>query len=204
MGKMSIITPEQQLILDQIKESEFYLQHRLSEDLDFFSEKEFVYRDILLIVKQWAQKLNFSFKPDPKQMVKMFYLEFKNGEKFKVDFGYYPYKRVEKGLDKDGLTIDSLLDIAINKLSTVNQRSSVKDFVDLYYLLKKFTIWDLMEGVKIKFHQEFEYWILAADLEFAANQFNTLPRMIKPLILDELKNFFREKAKELGRTAVEP
>lgn len=219
MGKMSIITPEQQLILDQIKENDFfrqnfyftggtalsvfYLQHRYSEDLDFFSENEFDYEEILSRIKQWAKKLNFSFKAEPKEVVKMFFLDFENGVKLKIDFGHYPYKRVEKGQIYEGITVDSLLDIAINKLSTVNQRSSVKDFVDLYYLLKEFTLWDLMEGVKIKFHQEFEYWILASDLEFAVNQFNTLPRMIKPLTLDELKNFFREKAKELGRTAVE-
>jgi len=33
--------------------------------------------------------------------------------------------------------------------------------------------------------------------------FDHLPRMIKPLSLDELQTFFIEQAKELGRSAVE-
>ena len=220
MGQMSIITPEQKLILDQIRQtefiknqfyftggtalSEFYLQHRYSEDLDFFSENDFDYKEILSLLKEWAEKFHFVFRSDPKKVVKMFYLKFENGNGFKIDFGYYPYKRVEKGLGKDGLTIDSLLDIAINKLSTVNQRSSVKDFVDLYYLFNEFTIWDLIEGVKIKFRQELDPWLLSSDLAYVVEEFEEMPRMIKPLTLDELKNFFREKAKELGRLAVEP
>lgn len=219
MGKMPIFTPEQKLIFDQVKETEFlrdqfyftggtalsvfYLQHRYSEDLDFFSENEFSYEEILSYVEQWAKKLNFSFKAEPKEVVKMFFLDFENGASLKVDFGHYPYKRIEKGLIFEGIEVDSLLDIAINKLSTVNQRSNAKDFVDLYYLLEKFTLWDLMEGVKIKFRQELDPWLLVADLEYVASGFETLPRMIKPLTLDELKSFFRKKAIELGKTAVE-
>ena len=33
--------------------------------------------------------------------------------------------------------------------------------------------------------------------------FDVMPRMIKPLTLDELKAFFREKAKEVGRRVTE-
>jgi len=193
MGEMHLFTPEQKLILDQIKKSEFlrsnfyftggtalsyfYLQHRYSEDMDFFSEKEFDQEKVLSTVRQWANKNNFTFGRQLKEVVQIFDLQFTNGKRLKIDFGYYPYRRVEKGLVHEGVEIDSLIDIAINKLSSVNQRSQVKDFVDLYFLLKKFTIWDLIEGVRIKFRMELEPWI-------------------------ELKNFFRQKAKELGRKAV--
>ena len=33
--------------------------------------------------------------------------------------------------------------------------------------------------------------------------FSDMPRMIKPLSLEELKAFFREKAKQLGKMAIE-
>jgi hypothetical protein len=39
--------------------------------------------------------------------------------------------------------------------------------------------------------------LLAADLT-KAGQFEVLPRMIKPLSLDELKNYFRDLATNLG------
>jgi len=215
---MSILTPTQKRILDQIKNSEFikknfyftggmvlsefYLQHRFSEDLDFFSEKKFDFDKIFEEVNDWSKKLDFTFTRQQREVVHIYILNLKNKDTLKLDFGYYPYPRVKKGIKYQGLTVDSLLDIAINKLASVNQRNSVKDFVDLYYLLDKFTIWDLIEGVKMKFRMEIEPWILGSDLEFVVKDFQTLPKMIKPLTLNELKNFFRQKAQELGKKSV--
>lgn len=218
MEKVSIITPTQKLIFNQITTSqfiktnfyftggtvlsEFYLQHRFSEDLDFFSEKKFDFDLILQEVQLWSKKLDFTFTRQLKEVVDMYFIKFKNKPDLKLDFGFYPYPRVEKGLTYKGIVVDSLLDIAINKLATVNQRSSVKDFVDLYFLLDKFTIWDLIEGVRIKFRMELEPWMLGSDLAYAVKDFDILPRMIRTLSLDQLKNFFRKKAEELGKKSV--
>lgn len=218
MGKIHLFTPEQIIILDQIEKdsyltsnfyftggtalSYFYLQHRYSEDLDFFSEKEFDREKIFTIVSEWANIHDFTFESQFKEVVYIFLLKFKNGEELKVDFGYYPHPRVEMGMQYESLEIDSLLDIAINKITTINQRTAIKDFVDLYFLLQKFSLWDLREGVRVKFRQKIEPFILAADL-LKAEDFDVLPRMIKPLKLSELKTFFREKAKQIGSTAVE-
>ena len=49
---------------------------------------------------------------------------------------------------------------------------------------------------------ETEILSMAEDF-LKVDEFDALPRMIKPLTLDELKIFFREKAKELGKIAVE-
>ena len=218
MEKMSIITPTQKLILNQIATSqfikanfyftggtalsEFYLQHRFSDDLDFFSEKTFNFDLVLQEINSLAKRFDFTFVRQQREVVHMYTLKFKNNENLKLDFGFYPYPRVKKGLNYSGIIVDSLFDIAINKLTTINQRSSIKDFVDLYFLLDKFTIWDLIEGVKVKFRMELEPWILGSDLGYVVKDFQTLPKMIKPLTLVELKNFFRKKAEELGKKAV--
>lgn len=214
MGKIPFFTKEQQLIFDQIITEEklkkqfyftggtvlssFYLQHRYSEDLDFFSENKFDENEILEMVRSWAKKYQFTFTNQLSEVVSMFYLTFKNKKILKVDFGYYPYKRVEKRKTINGIEVDSIFDIAINKLATVNQRSSVKDFVDLYYLLEKFTIWDLIQGVKVKFRMKIDHWILSSDMFDVVDKFDSMPKMIKPLTLEELKSFYRQKAKELG------
>lgn len=183
--------------------SEFYLQHRYSEDLDFFSEKKFEQQIILTLINEWSKKLNFRFNSRFVEIVFRFALFFPNGANFKIDFGYYPYPRLEKGLNYRQLEVDSLRDIATNKITTVNQRTEVKDFVDLYFLLKdKYTIWDLLYGAEVKFKQmELDTLILAQDL-LKAEDFPSLPKMIKPLTLKQLKEFFREQAKKLGKTAV--
>lgn len=218
MGKMPLFTPEQELIFHQIGKSEFlksnfyftggtalscfYLGHRYSEDLDFFTEKKFEEKEILSEMSLWAKENNFTFKHELREAVYIFTLTFPNKTNLKIDFGYYPYQRVEKGLVYEGVVIDSLLDIAINKLTSVNQRSQVKDFVDLYFLLDKFTMWDLIEGVRVKFRLELDPWLLSSDLAYIVEKFTYLPKMIKPLTLEQLKKFFREKALELGRRAV--
>jgi len=219
MGKIPFFTKEQRLIFDQVKNepllrdkfyftggtalSSVYFRHRYSEDMDFFSENKFDYEEILSIVNLWTSKLNFTFKSQFKEVVSIFYLTFKNKQELKVDFGYYPYERVEKVNTIDGVSIDSMMDIAVNKLMTIHQRSSEKDFVDLYFLLKHYTIWDLMEGVRIKFRREIEPWILGADFLYAADQFKSLPKMIKPLTLGELKRFYRNLGMNLAKKAVE-
>jgi len=95
-----------------------------------------------------------------------------------------------------------LADIATNKLLTINQRTQVKDFVDLYFLLEKYTVWDLMEGMRIKYRMKTEPFFVASDF-LKVEDFEFLPKMIKPLDLNELKSFFREKAKETAKKAVE-
>jgi len=216
MGKIQILTREQQVILDEVGKHPFfqqfyftggtalsiYLRHRYSEDLDFFTEKEFDSQALLTIMEIWSRKYGFTFTSEFHEVVYIFILTFENGAELKVDFGYYPYKRIKESVVQNGIKTDSIVDIAVNKLLTITQRNTMKDFVDLYFLLKEFTLWDLIGGVKIKFKQHLEPFILASDFTKIEN-FSFLPRMIKPLNLEKLKEFFRQQAKEIGKKDVE-
>lgn len=219
MGKISVITQKQKLILEGIAENgylrsqfyftggtvlaEYYLQHRYSEDLDFFSEEKFDNQIIFTIISGWKKKYNFDFKSRFVEVVYRFELIFTDKTKIKLDFGYYPYKRLEKSLKKNNIQIDSLRDIATNKLFTINQRTDVKDFADLYFLLKdKFTVWDLIDSTKVKFGEIYsDIELIALDM-MKVDDFTEMPKMIKPLKLDQLKRYFRERAVQIGRRAV--
>ncbi len=217
MGKIQVFTEEQRIILAEVKKepffeqfyftggtalSAFYLQHRYSEDLDFFTEKKFDNQDVFNLVDSWSKKYSFTFTSESHQAVYVFMLSFKNKEVLRVDFGRYPHKRIEENNIIDGLKTDSLVDIAVNKLLTVTQRSTVKDFVDLYFLLEKFTIWDIIQGVRIKFRMELEPYILASHF-LKVEDFDYLPKMIKPVEIKDLKAFFRQKALVIGKKSVE-
>lgn len=219
MGKNNLFTPEQTIILDQVEKDPYlksnfyftggtvlsyiYLQHRHSEDLDFFSTNKLDNDKILSIITACAKKYNFTFEPQFKEVVSIFILKFKDGTQLKLDFGYYPYNRVEKGTMYKNIDVDSLRDIAINKLVSVNQRTTSKDFVDLYYLLKQFTIWDLIYGAERKFNIEFDPFILSGDIIDKVKDLDSLPKMIKPLTIEELKDFFIDKAQEIAKKSVE-
>lgn len=216
MGKIDL-TSKQRIIFDEFRSSDYlkdnfyftggtalsavYLKHRLSEDLDFFSAEQFDNLSILNLLTAWGKKHNFKFLLKEQEVVKIYLLEFADGEKLKVDFGYYPYKRVEAGQKIESVAVDSLFDIAINKLSTIMQRTEVKDFVDLYFLLQKFTIRDLMRGAEVKFRLKTDPFLVGIDF-LKADGFETLPQMLKPFKLEELKKFYKVKAKQLGMSVV--
>lgn len=179
----------------------FYLQHRQSIDLDFFTLKEVDSQVIIRIVDEWSKKYNFKYSSEFIEKIYIFYLTFSGKQKLKVDFAYYPYSRLRKGLKKQGMDIDSQFDIAVNKLMVVIQRENVKDFIDLYYLLKEFTFWDLFRGVESKFKQKLEPMLLASDF-LKIEEFDFLPKMVKPLDLEKLKKYYRNLAEKIGKKGV--
>lgn len=218
MGEIHLHTKEQQIILDEVIQNDYicsqfyftggtalssiYLHHRYSDDLDFFSKKPLDNQLIFALMQTLSDKNKFTFTSRFVDVVYIFDLTFPNNKHLKIDFAYYPYQKIEKDTTIKNLRIDSLTDIAVNKLLTISQRTDVKDFVDLYFLLDKYSIWDLKEGVKIKFKMDNEPFMLAADF-LKVDDFTSLPKMIKPLELEALQSFFRGKAKELGMQAVE-
>lgn len=48
-----------------------------------------------------------------------YFLYYKNNKKLKIDFNYYPFPLINKGVKYNDLKIDSLQDIAANKLHTI-------------------------------------------------------------------------------------
>lgn len=182
--------------------SVFYFQHRESEDLDFFSESDFDPDLAATFMEEMALKLNAKLRSTFHERVKIFELvDNKNQLIIKVDFGYYPHPRLKKGILKKGIEIDSLEDIGANKLNTILQRTQVKDFVDLYFLLEKYTTWDLLHFAQKKFRMEIDLVWLATSL-LKMDSFEYLPKMHKPLALSRLKNYYKNLAKKLGMKVV--
>lgn len=218
MGKVTFFTKEQKDVFDFIAIDDFlnshfyftggtalsivYFQHRYSEDLDFFSEIQFNPQVVFQKIQAFAKNHKAEITLRSIEDTQIFDLRFKNNARLKVDFAYYPYKRLKKGTIFKGLETDSLLDIAANKLLSISQRTEMKDFVDLYFLLERFSIWDLIRGVEIKFKAKLEPFVLASDL-LKIEEFDFLPRMIKPITIEKLQRFFKEQAKKLGRQSVE-
>lgn len=220
MGKTTIVTPRQQTILNRVCDdrfftdtfyftggtalSEFYLHHRLSDDLDFFSDLPYDPQRILAALTGWSKTLHFTIQNQFVDPTHICLLTYPDKAVIKVDFARYPYPSLApKTMFKGSLRVDSLLDIAVNKLVTLTQRSEVKDFVDLYYLFDTFTFWDLRDGAKEKFHVELEPYMVAANF-MAVEDFDYLPIMRKKLTVEELKEFYRKKAQELSKKNITP
>jgi hypothetical protein len=106
-----------------------HLGHRLSIDLDFFSEEE-VLPD-LLVGELRSAHLNpevIQLAPGTLSVVT---------EGVKVSLFQYPYPFVDAPQPYEGLRVASVLDVAAMKLVAIAQRSARRDFVDLYVILRQ-------------------------------------------------------------------
>src|SRR3989338_799644 len=119
--------------------SEYYLQHRLSDDIDLFSFSQV--NDIKTdnFIHRITPKLKIkNYSKDHIMGLYTYKIYFSDDESLKVDFNEYPFEQVEKSNLKFGnINIDSFYDIAINKAQSVTGRFQTRDFIDLFFILKK-------------------------------------------------------------------
>lgn len=114
--------------------SAFYLEHRFSEDLDFFSSEKIP----LYGIEEFLKNLDFIDEILLTRLFdrNIFNLNLKGGGLLKVEFTYYPLKNLEEIVLIDSLKVDSFLDIVVNKLCAIADRFDAKDYVDLYWTIK--------------------------------------------------------------------
>jgi len=179
----------------------YYLRHRYSEDLDFFSLKEIDVASIDVFLKDICGNLKIK-KIDYQQSFNrnIFFLHTKN-EILKTEFTYFPFEQVEKPLRKDGVLIDSIKDIAVNKAFTIAQNPRARDFIDLYCILRKYKLFSfpkLIKAARAKFDFQIDPIQLGAQL-LKANDIQDLPRMLTKISHPKWRLFFVQQAKLLSK-----
>jgi len=129
--------------------SRFYFQHRFSDDLDFFYDglnypKENFNLSFREIVYRLETNIdNIEITLDGEIFKRLFV---KRGDvPLKLEFVYENYKTVGVKKKYKGALIDSLENICANKIGAVSDRLAVKDFLDLFFLLKEI---DLNQAIK--------------------------------------------------------
>ena len=182
--------------------SGYYLQHRVSDDLDFFTENDLD----TLFIEQFIGKVKKLLNASGVRFSRLYdrnqYFFTIEGEENKIEFTKYPFKQINLPAEKDGILVDSEYDIAVNKLMTVVERFDPKDFVDLYFLLPKYSLLELKNGVQKKFEHTLDPIFLGAELS-KVKRIEALPKMLKSLSVDELKDFFTQEAKKLSPEIIE-
>lgn len=175
--------------------AEFYLKHRLSEDLDFFTENEFDPLSISAFLKSIQKKLKIT-KIDYQQSFNrnLFFITI-GKETIKTEFTYYPFPQIQKVKAINGIKTDSLLDIAVNKVFTIYQKPRSRDFIDLYLIMKK-TGWEMSDLIK-KAKMKFDYHVdlLQLGSQFVkATDLEDFPKMLIRLSNSSWQKFFLTEA----------
>lgn len=180
--------------------SYFYLHHRNSVDLDFFSEDLFsddeylkFINDLKIAVK--AKKVKFNLDKN-----RRLYFIRRGSETVKLELVYFPFQPMEKKarLKEFSLAVDSLTDIMVNKILSTYQRDEPKDVYDLYRYLSdkpRYNLSKLIALVEKKFGVEIEITMILAKINELANSLDSLqPLLLKKEknISKKIKSFFQE------------
>ena len=156
------------------------LGHRESEDLDFFTQKDF---DPTTIQSQLAEL----GKLESFEIEKGTLNAYLGG--VKLQFLYYPYQLIEPVVTWNSLTLSSILDIACTKIQTIGMRGSKKDFVDLHFLLRKYSLSDLFDSLAKKYpNTDYNLTHLLKSLTYFVDaDVQPMPRLHQDVIWKDLK-----------------
>lgn len=185
--------------------AEFYLQHRLSEDLDFFSENEFEPQNISVFFEKIKKEARIK-KAEYHQSFNrnLFFFDLADGDKIKTEFTYFPFERIDKKNKMGDLYIDSLLDIAVNKVFTIYQNPRARDFIDLYFILQKdknLSLDELIKKAQTKFGNYIDSIQLGAQY-MKAKELKDFPKMLIDIKENVWQDFFIDEAKKLSQKIV--
>jgi predicted nucleotidyltransferase component of viral defense system len=183
--------------------SAFYLYHRKSHDLDFFTSEEELIPSFSRKISEHLRKTGYEVEitrgfrsfteltvssPDDSTIIHT-----------ALD-SPYRLEDLQQSKDYEGLRIDSLRDIAANKLLTIFGRASLRDFVDVYFLLKELLAKkELIEDATKKDPGLDLYWLGVAMErinEFSDDSAEML-LLTKQCAVGELKKFFNEWRREI-------
>ncbi len=158
----------------------YYLKHRESIDLDFFTKKSFDFRDFKKIFENF--KILFLSRDT-------IHLEI---DEIKFSFFYYPYELLKPLSVFDIIKIASLEDILCMKTLVIIQRGSKKDFVDAYFIMNELKIkpQQLIELFSKKYGKINSLIIHKAFTFFEDADKEGELKMIKQISWNEIKKFF--------------
>lgn len=132
----------------------FYLAHRESQDLDLFSLETFDTLQLNTILTELAKNVGATIEA---KVLSATYHEFylshsQAGWRQRLAVVQEQPKHFGKLVRIEGIVVDSLENIASNKILTIYGRLEPKDYIDLYFIIKKtkFTFDELFELAKQK------------------------------------------------------
>lgn len=168
------------------------LGHRQSIDFDFFTDKQFD-------TEKLVEELRHSFSTS--QFVVT--MEERNSldclvENVRLSFFSYDYPLLQPLLEEPYLSIASALDIGCMKLSAVVSRSTLKDYVDLYHILKTSNqLPALLEAMHKKMPSLDRSLVLKSLVYFDDVKEEPILYVGTPIPFSTIKTFLEEEVKKI-------
>lgn len=162
--------------------------HRISVDLDFFTEQPFDSFELKRNLEQafGSENIVWQLEKDYTLLLTI------NG--IKVDILHYPYPLIDDAIIEDNIRLLSPKDIAPMKLSAVSKRGAKKDFFDIYELLyQQYTLSEMFSFYKEKFQNNELSFIARSLLYFDDAELEEDPIMLKDYTWTQVKKVITKK-----------
>lgn len=164
--------------------------HRISIDIDFFTQDEFDAMELLEHLEQtYAFQLQYMHKNTLKGIIDGVF----------VDLIRHNYKLIDNPVFDENIKMASRKDIAAMKVNAVTGNGTrVKDFVDIYFLLKEYSFSELIDFYSRKYESRNDFHIIKSLTYFNDINVEDWPNMHleKDLTIAIVKNFIVKKRDE--------
>src|SRR3989344_7721688 len=150
--------------------------HRLSEDLDFFSDS----------------KIKKTLLPKIEKILE--------GGTARTAVNNYPFPLLFPLLNYEGIRLANIREIACMKAYTIGRRGSFKDYVDIYFVLKEGLekIENIIADARRKYTEAFDARLFLEQLLYLEDIQDMEIKFLKSRIgREEIKNFFQKKIKAI-------
>ena len=105
----------------------------------------------------------------------------------KVDFVNYKYPLLEEITIVENIRLASDKDIAAMKLNAIAGRGSRKDFIDLHFLLQKYSLKEMISFYNTKYADGSEFMVLKSLTYFEDAESEEIPILFQKLDWNEIK-----------------
>jgi predicted nucleotidyltransferase component of viral defense system len=172
------------------------LGHRVSVDLDFFSDVDEMGDDsraeIMAAFKQ---------RRATKVLEDVFGNLLMEIEDTHVGFFSYGYPLLEPPAEVLGVRVAGLLDIGMMKLDALISRGARKDFYDLYFIARQVPLEEMLHQSPVKYPYAHDYEMMAlTSLTYFENANQQMSiESLPPTDWETVKDFFVAEARRLGR-----
>ncbi len=173
------------------------LGHRISEDLDFFTQEAF---DEQIVARELKRLPEFT----QDQLAWRTIMGTLAQTKFSLF--YYEYQLIELVVEFEGIRLAGKKDIAAMKIHAIEDRGAKRDFIDLFFLKEEFLLETMLEFYDQKYHclEDHLYHILKGMDYFVSADIEEGPEMLTPVDWSEVKHFFTQEAKRIAKLELYP
>lgn len=166
--------------------------HRISDDFDLFRKKE--------LNKSFISKIYRVFK-DYNIKFSLRHSEQMNLEVDSVKFNFVKYSPplIFKLRKINGVNVASTKEIALMKAFTLGRRATLKDYVDLYFILneKIMSLDEIIRGCEKKYKEEFNARLFLEELTYLEDREEVKEMRIeflkKPVTRTQMRKFFEKE-----------